>query len=166
MSQPRCDADTTYLRDDCFRQAETVLPPNARAKLQRNLIRVCGAAANNSIAPLSASAFVSARGRAAHYAVSRHPPDVPTIISLTRARAATAAPQFPFSPQAERSRLAIPNDSLERFGPGRACSRRTTLTKAKPGRRTCDTSSSTMPRSRTALSTASPSVVVVGALTP
>ena len=32
--------------------------PNARAKLQRNQRRVCGAAANNSIDPLSASAFV------------------------------------------------------------------------------------------------------------
>ena len=35
-----------------------VLSSNAPAKLQRNQIRVCGAAANNSIDPLSASAFV------------------------------------------------------------------------------------------------------------
>src|SRR5215208_1973909 len=37
--------------------------PNAPAKLQRNQIRVCGGAVNNSIDPLTASAFVRRLGR-------------------------------------------------------------------------------------------------------
>jgi hypothetical protein len=46
---------------------------NASAKLQRIQIRVCGAAANNSIAPLSASAFVRPTARGGRGSAPPHP---------------------------------------------------------------------------------------------
>ena len=60
----------------CIQVIGLLSPPNAPAKLQRNQIRVCCEAANNSIAPLTASAFV--RQALRDFEIADHISVVPT----------------------------------------------------------------------------------------